>query len=265
MELWPSIFIDRLDLIHLLYREKNEEEHTRTFYGRIPYPGAPLENLRQVSDDLTGQLYEHYCNVTVDDLLTPTAAWTVFWDDSHNNTSNFSRTLSNEYPGTSVRVDEYSSITPKMVTEIDGTIHMIYLHRDSSESGHQVFHQSQKITRPGARVIMDPQIYYPSDSFKVSVALSNPTTSDISADLYICLEVSGHYYWHPDWEETITSTPVDLPAGQNSIVDVLELTMPSVLPDAGPYHIFSGMLNPATQELIGNYSGTGLVLRSERP
>ncbi len=263
-ELWPSIFIDRLNIIHLLYRDRNEEKYTRVFYGRLAYPGAPLEDLRQVSDNLSGQLFEHYSNIVVDDFLVPTAAWTVYWDDTNANTNNFSRSLSYEYPENSEIVDEYPSVTPKMVTENNGIIHIIYLHRDSADCGYQVYHQLQNESRPGARVVMEPQIYYPSDHLKVSVALANPTTSEFSADLYVCLEVNGQYYWYPDWMKTITNTSVDLPSGQDSTLDVLDLTMPPVLPNVGPYHIFSGMLNPATQELIGSYSGAGMVLRSER-
>jgi hypothetical protein len=55
--------------------------------------------------------------------------------------------------------------------------------------------------------------------------------------------------------------PIDLGSGAVIPMDILRFTFPAGLSESGPYHIFAGMINPETGELLGDYSGFGFVIR----
>jgi M6 family metalloprotease-like protein len=107
-------------------------------------------------------------------------------------------------------------------------------------------------TAPGVDIDLNQAVYHAGDHFELTLRLSNPGTSTLSADLYVLLECYGLFYFYPAWGASADSEPVTFAAGERTYQTLLEFDWPTGVGSGAQTRFWAALISNQGA-LLGNY------------
>jgi len=115
-----------------------------------------------------------------------------------------------------------------------------------------------KIPATGIHLMMPDTDLVPGDIFDLTYCLRNGMTQTMTVDVFIALEVYGHYWFWPTWvymEDGIAYDPaVSVAPASEMTGDVLQFTWPDVQGPAPGLFFYGLLLDSASGQIMGDLS-----------
>ncbi|MBN1551144.1 hypothetical protein JW979_06730, partial [bacterium] len=109
------------------------------------------------------------------------------------------------------------------------------------------------LDRPSITIYTNASLYHSKDSFRLAVTIVNPIQSMFVME-YIILDYQYHYWFWPDWTETINGKFLILP-GQTRISDetILEFEWPDIQTALYDVTFWAALTEPNGYNVVGDF------------
>lgn len=100
--------------------------------------------------------------------------------------------------------------------------------------------------------LLNQTAYRAGDSFDFKVRIDPALSGDLSADLYVALEVYGEFYFYPSWTQDLDWLRVFLSNSGSYLIPILSFTWPAGVGSAENLRFWALLMDPGTFTLTSN-------------